>query len=150
MELLPLALSRPGEALARARAVLAALPVRVRPLSRTRRWGSSCASSVTSRRGSASCAWQCGWPAPLGQAEREADVLATLGVGLVYAGRTAAGLAAFDRAVSLSDGVLKAQVLYRRSTMLWTLGRHPAALEDAQQAIAVLSRAGDKSGLLAR
>ena len=34
-----------------------------------------------------------------GLTEREVDVLAALGVALVYAGRTTAGLAAFDRAL---------------------------------------------------
>ena len=35
-----------------------------------------------------------------GSPEREADVLASLGVALVYAGRTADGLAAFDQSLS--------------------------------------------------
>src|SRR5215468_6790492 len=39
-----------------------------------------------------------------GSAEREADVLATLGVALIYAGRTAEGLAAFDRSLRRCGG----------------------------------------------
>jgi tetratricopeptide (TPR) repeat protein len=78
-----------------------------------------------------------------GSAEREADVLASLGVALVYAGRTAAGLAAFDAAVQRSSGVLAARVLARRAIALLVLGRYPAALEDLRPAIAVLRRAGD-------
>jgi tetratricopeptide (TPR) repeat protein len=78
-----------------------------------------------------------------GSAEREADVLASLGIALVFAGRTAAGLAAFDHAVQRSAGVLSARVLVRRGVVLYTLGRYPAALEDLRYAVAVLRRAGD-------
>ncbi len=53
-----------------------------------------------------------------GRAEREADVLASLAVALVYAGRTAAGLATFDRALKLSTGVQTGRVLHRRSLAL--------------------------------
>ena len=141
-ELLPLALSRPGEALARARAVLAARP---RPHEASvahqaagivlREFGDveagvrelRLAVRLAPARGEPSARPMC-WPA--------------LGVGLVYAGRTAAGLAAFDRAVALS------RACWRRgcctgAACLWTLGAR-AALEDAQHAVAVLSRAGDK------
>jgi tetratricopeptide (TPR) repeat protein len=78
-----------------------------------------------------------------GSAERETDVLASLGVALVFAGRTAAGLAAFDTAVRRSSGVLAARVLYRRAIVLIALGRFPAALEDARHAIVVFRRGGD-------
>ena len=54
----------------------------------------------------------------IGSAEREAEVLASLGVALVYAGRTAAGLAAFDQAVQRSSGVQAARVLVRRGIVL--------------------------------
>ncbi len=74
---------------------------------------------------------------------READVLATLGVALVYTGKTAAGLTALDRAVQRSSGVLAARVLLRRGIVLWALGRYPAALDDLRQAVTVLRRAGD-------
>ena len=143
-ELLPLVFSQPGEALARARAVLAARPgPREASVAHQaagivlREWG-DVEAGVRELRLAVRLARRSGL------AEREADVLATLGVGLVYAGRTAAGLAAFDRAVALSDGTLKARVLHRRGIVLWTLGRHPAALEDAQHAIAVLSRTDDR------
>ncbi|MGO9187016.1 MAG: CHAT domain-containing protein [Streptosporangiaceae bacterium] len=78
-----------------------------------------------------------------GSAERETEVLAGLGVALVFAGRTAAGLAAFDDAVRRSSGVLAARVLARRAIVFFALGRFPAALEDAQHAVTVLRRAGD-------
>ena len=143
-ELLPLVFSRPGEALARARAVLAARPgPREASVAHQaagivlREWG-DVEAGVRELRLAVRLARRSG------VGELEADVLATLGVGLVYAGRTTAGLAAFDRAVSLSGGVVRARVLHRRGVVLWTLGRHAAALEDARHAVAVLSRAGDK------
>ena len=62
-----------------------------------------------------------------GSAEREADVLAGLGVALVFAGRTAAGLAAFEAAVRRSSGVLAARVRYRRAIVFfaWAGSRRP-------------------------
>jgi tetratricopeptide (TPR) repeat protein len=78
-----------------------------------------------------------------GWAEREADVLASLGLALVYAGRTVAGLAALDRAVQGSTGVMAARVLARRGAVLCNLGQYPAALEDLRRAVVVLRRAGD-------
>ena len=56
-----------------------------------------------------------------GSAEREADVLGSLGLALAYAGRTADGLAAFDRAIQMSSGVLNGRVLHRRGLVRWTL-----------------------------
>ena len=78
-----------------------------------------------------------------GSAERETDVLASLGVALVFAGRTAAGLAAFEAAVRRSSGVLAARVLVPACRRVLLLGRFPAALEDARHAVVVLRRAGD-------
>jgi len=78
-----------------------------------------------------------------GSTEREAEVLASLGVALVFAGRTAAGLAAFEAAVRWSDGVVAARVRHGRAVVLFYLGRFPAALEDARRAVVVLRRAGD-------
>jgi hypothetical protein len=79
-----------------------------------------------------------------GSEKREADVLASLGVALVFAGRAAAGLAAFDRALRLSRGALAGQVLHRRSVALLALSRYDEALDDARRAVAVLRHAGDK------
>jgi tetratricopeptide (TPR) repeat protein len=79
-----------------------------------------------------------------GITEREVDVLAALGVALVYAGRTTAGLAAFDRALRLCDGVQAGYVLHRRSVVLWTLGQYAAALDDTRRSVTILRRVGDK------
>jgi len=80
-----------------------------------------------------------------GSVEREVDVLATLAAALVYAGRTSAGLAAFDQAIARSTGGLTGQVLHRRGVLLWTLGRHAAALNDLQRAIGLLNQSNDKA-----
>ncbi|MFC7010395.1 CHAT domain-containing protein [Streptomyces viridiviolaceus] len=76
-------------------------------------------------------------------AEREADVLATLGVALVHSGRTRDGLAAFERGVARGTGHTRARVLYRRAYVWWVLGRHGEALEDVRRAVPVLRQAND-------
>jgi len=78
-----------------------------------------------------------------GSAEREADVLATLGVTLTYRGHTRRGLAALDRSVALASGEAAARVLVRRGIALWVLGRHAAALDDLGRSIRVLRAGGD-------
>ena len=141
--LLPLALSRPREALARARAVLAGRPgphdasVAHQAASIVLRDSGDVEAAIRESRAALRLARR------TGSAEREAEVLSSLGIALVYAGRTAAGLAAFDQAVQRSTSVLAARVLTRRGLVLWTLGRYPAALEDLQRAVVVLRRSGD-------
>ncbi|MGW0869339.1 CHAT domain-containing protein [Streptomyces sp. NPDC002740] len=76
-------------------------------------------------------------------AEREADVLGTLGVALVHAGRTRQGLAAFERGVERGTGHTRARVMYRRAYSLWVLGHHREALEDVRRTIPVLRQADD-------
>ncbi|WOP39316.1 CHAT domain-containing protein [Streptomyces sp. Li-HN-5-13] len=78
-----------------------------------------------------------------GSADREADVLATLGVALVHAGRTRQGLAAFEQGVARGTGHTRARVLYRRAYVWWVLGRHREALADVRRAVAVLRQADD-------
>ena len=145
-DLLPLALSRPREALARARAVLAARPgpyqasVAHQAAGIVLREFGDVEAGVRELRVALRLARR------TGSADREADVLAALGVALVYAGRTAAGLAAFDRAVALSDGVLAGRVLHRRGIVLWTLGRYPAALDDCAARSPCCSGPATRSG----
>jgi len=141
--LLLLAFSRPREALARARAVLAGRPgpydasVAHQAAAIVLREFGDTEAGVRELRAALRLARR------TGSAEREADVLSSLGVALVYTGRTAVGLAALDRAVQRSTSVPAARVLTRRGVVLWTLGRYPAALEDFRHAVAVLRRAGD-------
>ncbi len=143
-DLLPLALSRPHEALAQARAVLEGCPdpyeasVAHQAAGIVLRDTGDVNAGVQELRGALRLARR------TGVAEREADVLGSLGGAFVYAGRTADGLAALDRAAQLSTGVLLGRVLHRRGVVLWTLGRYAAALDDFRRAVSVLQRAGDR------
>ncbi|GAA3261889.1 CHAT domain-containing protein [Nonomuraea helvata] len=78
-----------------------------------------------------------------GSADREADVLATLGIALLHAGRTRAGLSALDSAAARSGGATRARVLFRRAGARWILGRHAEALEDLRDAVPALLTARD-------
>ena len=79
-----------------------------------------------------------------GSADREADVLGTLGVALVFAGRTVSGRNALDAAVRQSTGYLHGRMLFRRGAVLLILGRHSEALEDLDSAVAALRMADDQ------
>jgi tetratricopeptide (TPR) repeat protein len=143
-DLLPLALSRPHEALARAREILTARPcphaasIAHQAAGIVLRDVGDVDAAVRELRAALRLARRTGSP------DREADALATLGAAFVYAGRTKDGLAAFNRAVDLAVGVLEGRVLHRRGMMLWTLGRYPAALDDFRHAISVLQGANDR------
>ncbi|MDA0647578.1 hypothetical protein, partial [Nonomuraea ferruginea] len=50
-----------------------------------------------------------------GSPDREADVLATLGIALVHHGRTRSGLSALDSAAGRATGTTRARVLFRRA-----------------------------------
>ncbi len=66
--------------------------------------------------------------------QRIADVLATLGVAQVMAGRTRAGLARLGRALELSGRETGARVRLRRANVLAQLGRYQEALDDLRRA----------------
>jgi tetratricopeptide (TPR) repeat protein len=144
-DLLPLALSRPREALARARGVLTGRPgpyeasVAHQVAGIVLRDIGDVDAGIRDLRAALRLARR------TGSAEREADVLGSLGLALGCAGRTAAGLAAFDSALHLSRGVLAGRVLHRRGIVLLTLGRYAAALDDFHRAVSVLQRAGDQT-----
>ncbi|HLU74378.1 MAG TPA: CHAT domain-containing tetratricopeptide repeat protein [Nonomuraea sp.] len=78
-----------------------------------------------------------------GSPDREADVLATLGIALVHRGRTRSGLSALDSAAVRATGTTRARVLFRRAGARWILGRHREALDDLRIAAPALRRAGD-------
>jgi hypothetical protein len=112
--LLELALSRPHEAMARARAMLATAPG---PLAASvahqavglvlREYGdidAAIAELRTARR----------LAARADSADREADVLGTLGVALIFAGRTTAGCNALNQAVHRVTGTARGRPLLRR------------------------------------
>jgi tetratricopeptide (TPR) repeat protein len=142
-ELLRLALSRPAEALAEAGRILAgAADQKTASVARQARAivlrdSGRFAEAVTELH------LALGLARASGDHEREIDVRATLGVALVMAGRTAAGLAALDAAAAASTGRLAGRVLMRRGYRLATLGRRDEALADLKRAIILLRRAGD-------
>jgi len=143
-DLLLLSLSRPREALARARMILAGQPgpyeasVAHQAAGIVLREFGDVRAGISEFRAALRAAHQ------TGATEREADVLAGLAVALIYVGRTTAGMATFERALHLSAGIQTGKVLQRRSLALLALGRHAAALDDARRAVAVLQRTGEK------
>ncbi len=81
-----------------------------------------------------------------GDVDRESDVRATLGSVLALAGRTAAGLEQFDRAVaSVADPVVAAKILVRRSHVRYLLlGQPRDALGDLVLALPTFRAAGER------
>ncbi len=142
--LLPLALSRPHDAIASARTLLAGAPAAVEASIAHQAWGialrqlGDVTTAVRELRTALRLAEQSG------RSERQADVLATLGATLGRAGRSREGLARLDRAVDLSRGALTGRVLLRRADVLLVLGRHREALDDLRSAITRLRRSGDQ------
>jgi tetratricopeptide (TPR) repeat protein len=142
-QLLPLAVSRPRDALMAARAVLADRP--------------SCYDASLAHQATGIVLRDRGdLPAAVaelrtglrlarlsGQPEREVDVQATLGTALAVAGRSRQGLALLDQAVAAARGELAGRVLMRRAAILQHLGRFRDAHEDLSRALPYLRRAGD-------
>lgn len=143
LELLPMVFAAPGEALARAEEVLGTDPSPLHASVAHQVIGIWQRDFGDTRRALAHLRRARDLAARAESAEREADVLATLGVALVHAGRTRAGLAAFERGVARGSGHTRARVLYRRAYVWWVLGRHGEALEDVRRAIPVLRQVED-------
>lgn len=78
-----------------------------------------------------------------GRPEREADIQATLGLALAWTGRSRQGLALLDQALATAHGDLAGQVLMRRASALWALGRFSEARQDLSRALPYFRRAGD-------
>ena len=144
VDLLPLALSRPNEALERARTVLAGDPgpiaasVARQAIGTVLREYGDIEAAIGELRIARRLARQAG------SASREADVLGTLGVALIFAGRSVAGRNALDAAVRQSTGHLHGRMLFRRGAALLILGRHREALEDLNTAIVAMRAADDQ------
>lgn len=142
--LLALALSRPNDAMERARAVLAARPPALdasighQAIGLVLREFGDIGAAVRELRTALRLARRSG------AEDREADVLATLGVALVYAGRARAGRNALDAAVLRSAGLLRGRTLLRRGGCLHFLGLHHAAQDDLNGAIPLLRAADDQ------
>src|SRR6516165_4140155 len=143
LDLLRLASDRPGEARAKAHAILAAGPAPYEASVAHQAIGMLHREFGELDAATAELATAVRLARASGSAEREADVLATLGVTLTYRGRSRRGLAALDRSLALTGGEAAARVLVRRGIALWVLGRHAEALDDLGRSIRVLREAGD-------
>lgn len=78
-----------------------------------------------------------------GDLDRVSDVLASLGVARLLAGQTQRGLSVLDKALRGSSGVPAGRILIRRAYAFWVLGRNAEALRDAQAAVDLLSGTSD-------
>jgi tetratricopeptide (TPR) repeat protein len=142
-ELLPLAVSRPQDALLAARSVLAGQPssydasLAHQAIGIVLRDHGDLSGAIAELRRGARLARASGRP------EREVDVQATLGVALAWTGRSQQGLAVLDQAVKASRGGLAGRVLMRRALVLKDLGRFHEAHEDLCRALPYLRRTGD-------
>lgn len=143
LELLPMVFAAPGEALTRAEELLGGRPAPLHASVAHQVIGIWQRDFGDTRQALAHLRRARDLAARAESAEREADVLATLGVALVHAGRTRAGLAAFERGVARGSGHTRARVLFRRAYVWWVLGRHSEALVDVRRAIPVLRQADD-------
>lgn len=143
-DLLLLALSRPTEAVTRAREVLAADPeplaasIARQAIGIVLRETGDADAAVHELRVARRLARRSG------SVDRETDVMATLGLALVFAGHTGAGRAALDEAVDRSTGLLRGRTLLRRGGALQVLGLHQLAQADLSDAIAALRVADDQ------
>ena len=138
-----LALSRPSEALAAAREVLAQHPsashaaVAHQAVGVVFRNHGDIGAAIEEFRIARRFARKAGNP------DLESDVLASLGMAWVLAGRTERGFSLLDTLVQRSRGVPAGKILIRRAGAFWILGRNAEVLRDAQSAVDLLSGGGD-------
>jgi tetratricopeptide (TPR) repeat protein len=141
--LLPLALSRPHDALLAARSLLAREPttydasVAHQAIGIVLRERGDLPEAIAELRKGVRLARASARP------EREADVQATLGLTLAVAGRSRQGLALLDRALATAHGDLTGRVLMRRARTLSDLGRFHEARQDLSRALPYFRRAAD-------
>jgi tetratricopeptide (TPR) repeat protein len=142
-QLLPLALSRPRDALLAARSVLDGQPTAYdaslahQAIGIVLRDRGDLPGAIVELKTGARLARASGQP------EREVDVQASLGIALAWTGRSRQGLALLNRAVEASRGGLAGRVLMRRADVLRDLGRFREAHDDLCRALPYLRRAGD-------
>ncbi|MBF8189495.1 CHAT domain-containing protein [Nonomuraea sp. K274] len=142
-DLLALVFARPQEALSAARAVLADGPgpyessIARQALGILHREFGDLGTAIGELRQAVRLARRAG------SADRESDVLATLGIALLHDGRTRSGLTALDSAAARANGTTRARVLFRRAGAHWILGRHQEALGDLRRSVPTLLAAHD-------
>ncbi len=142
--LLTLALSRPHEAIVRARSVLATRPPAAEASIARQAAGIALRETGEVNAGLRNLRAALRLARAAGDADREVDVLASLGATLGRAGRATAGLVALNEAVQRAGAsATKGRALLRRADVLIVLGRYDEALEDLRGAVTRLRRAGD-------
>jgi tetratricopeptide (TPR) repeat protein len=140
--LLPLAMSHPSRALLRAREVLAAGPgpreasIAHQTIAIVERDSGRVASALNSAR-------QALIHARHSDNGRVADVLATMGTTLGYAGRTRDALRRLQEAERLTPPEQRPGLLVRRADVRFVAGRYVEALADLDLAVTVSRRLGD-------
>ena len=138
-----LALSRPSEALAAAREVLAQHPSTLHAAAAHQAIGvvfrnhGDIGAAIEEFRSARRFARKAG------DSDLESDIQASLGLAWVLAGQTRRGLSVLDTLVQRSRGVAAGKILIRRAYASWVLGRNAEVLRDAQAAVDLLSAAGD-------
>jgi tetratricopeptide (TPR) repeat protein len=142
-ELLTLALSRPSEALAAAREVLAQHPSASQAAVAHQAAGVVLRHFGDISEAIAELKEAYRFARKAGDRARESDVLASLGVAQLLAGQTQRGLSILDKVLRDSQGVPAGRILIRRAYAFWVLGRSAEALRDAQAAVDLLAGAGD-------
>lgn len=142
-ELLPLAISQPDVAAASALEILAG-----RPSHRDRSLAHHAIAIVERDRGRTDVALRHARSAVRAAhragPDREAEVRATFGTTLVFAGRTSQGLGQLERALGLSTGPARHRVLHLRGCTFGLLGRYDDAVRDLTEAAELSHRAGDR------
>jgi CHAT domain-containing protein/tetratricopeptide (TPR) repeat protein len=78
-----------------------------------------------------------------GDHERLADAQAAYGLALVMAGRPGAGLARIEDAIQGAVGPTAGRLQLRKAHALWLLGRNAEYLRASQRAVSLLSGSGD-------
>ena len=142
-QLLPLALSRPRDALRAARSVLAGQPsfhdasLAHQTIGIVLRDHGNLPAAIAELRTGVRLARASGRP------EREADVQATLGITLAWMGRSRQGLAVLDQAVTAAHGGAAGRALMRRALIFESLGRFHEARQDLSHALPYFRRSGD-------
>ena len=142
-ELLALALSRPSEALAAARRVLAANPTAAQAAVAHQAVGVVCRDFGDMGEAIKEFKNARRFARKAGDLARETDNSASLGLAWVLSGQPQRGLSALDTAVLGSRGPAAGRILIRRVSALYVLGRNAEALRDAQAAVELLTGAGD-------
>jgi len=142
-KLLALALSRPPEALAAAREVLAQHPPAAQAAVAHQAAGvvfrdfGDIGKAIEEFKNARRFARKAG------DLDRESDIAASLGAALVLAGQARRGLSVLDSLLERSHGVPAGRILIRRAGVSYLLGRNAEAMRDAQAAVDLLTDAGD-------